>query len=54
VAFPLISAGIYRWPAEDAIAQALTALRAAATRVGTARLVLFELDRYELARTLLG
>jgi O-acetyl-ADP-ribose deacetylase (regulator of RNase III) len=54
VAFPLISAGIYRWPAEDAIAQALTALRTAATRVGTARLVLFEPDRYELARRLLG
>jgi O-acetyl-ADP-ribose deacetylase (regulator of RNase III) len=53
VAFPLISAGIYRWPAEDAIRQALTALRAADTRVHTTRLVLFEADRYELARKLL-
>jgi O-acetyl-ADP-ribose deacetylase (regulator of RNase III) len=53
VAFPLISAGIYRWPAEDAIQQALTALRAADTRVHTTRLVLFEADTYELARKLL-
>jgi O-acetyl-ADP-ribose deacetylase (regulator of RNase III) len=52
VAFPLISAGIYRWPAEDAIRQALTALCTAETKVRAARLVLFEADKYELARTL--
>jgi O-acetyl-ADP-ribose deacetylase (regulator of RNase III) len=41
VAFPLISAGAYGWPLEDAVRQALTALRAADTRVAEARLVLF-------------
>ena len=41
VAFPLISAGAFGWPLEDAVAQALTALRAAETSVEEARLVLF-------------
>ncbi|GIF06039.1 macro domain-containing protein [Actinoplanes siamensis] len=42
VAFPLISAGVYRWPVEDAVRQALTTLRGAApVHVRTARLVLF-------------
>ena len=41
VAFPLISAGIYGWPLDDAIRQALTALRGADTNVVEARLVLF-------------
>jgi O-acetyl-ADP-ribose deacetylase (regulator of RNase III) len=42
VAFPLISAGVYGWPTRDAVVQALTALRAAPTRVATARLVLYD------------
>ncbi|MET8461933.1 O-acetyl-ADP-ribose deacetylase [Micromonospora zamorensis] len=42
VAFPLISAGIYGWPIEDAVRQALTVLRAATpATVVEARLVLF-------------
>jgi O-acetyl-ADP-ribose deacetylase (regulator of RNase III) len=42
VAFPLISAGVYRWPVEDAVRQALTVLRAAEPRhVRLIRLVLF-------------
>ena len=41
VAFPVISSGIYGWPVADAVRQALTALRAADTRVTQARLVLF-------------
>ncbi|AEV88821.1 Appr-1-p processing protein [Actinoplanes sp. SE50] len=42
VAFPLISAGVYRWPVDDAVRQALTALRSARPeRVTTAYLVLF-------------
>jgi O-acetyl-ADP-ribose deacetylase len=42
VAFPLISSGVYRWPVDDAVRQALTALRGADTRVRTTRLVLFD------------
>lgn len=41
VAFPLISAGAFGWPLEDAVRQALTALEAAGTAVEEARLVLF-------------
>jgi O-acetyl-ADP-ribose deacetylase (regulator of RNase III) len=49
VAFPLISAGVYGWPAEDAVRQALSVLDAAQTTVGEARLVLFGQDTYDLA-----
>ncbi len=52
VAFPLISAGIYGWPAEDAIRQALAVLRAAHGSVAEARLVLFRADLLALARSL--
>jgi len=41
VAFPLVSAGAYGWPLEDAVAQALRAMRATKTGVDEARLVLF-------------
>jgi O-acetyl-ADP-ribose deacetylase (regulator of RNase III) len=41
VAFPLVSAGAYGWPLEDAIGQALAALRGTETSVVEARLVLF-------------
>ncbi|MEU7949934.1 O-acetyl-ADP-ribose deacetylase [Micromonospora chalcea] len=50
VAFPLISAGIYGWPVDDAVAQALTVLHAAApAHVTEARLVLFGADTYATA-----
>jgi O-acetyl-ADP-ribose deacetylase (regulator of RNase III) len=49
VAFPLVSAGAYGWPLEDAIRQALDALRAADTSVGEARLVLFGDDTFATA-----
>jgi O-acetyl-ADP-ribose deacetylase (regulator of RNase III) len=39
VAFPLISAGIYAWPLEDAIEVAVGTIAEAATRVGEARIV---------------
>ncbi len=42
IAFPLISSGVYRWPKEDAVVQALTALRSERTTVELARLVLFD------------
>ena len=50
VAFPLISAGIYGWPVEDAVTQALTVLHAATPEhVTEARLVLFGADTYATA-----
>ena len=49
VAFPLISAGVYGWPKEDAIVQALTTLTATPTRVEGAVLVLFDDSTRELA-----
>lgn len=50
VAFPLISTGIYGWPVEDAVRQALGVLSAARpARVGTARLVLFGAETYAVA-----
>ncbi|GIF68459.1 hypothetical protein Ais01nite_64940 [Asanoa ishikariensis] len=44
VAFPLISSGVYRWPKEDAAAQALTALRTPPPSIELVRLVLFDDD----------
>ncbi len=41
VAFPLVSSGAFGWPLDDAVGQALSALRAAETAVEEARLVLF-------------
>jgi O-acetyl-ADP-ribose deacetylase len=50
VAFPLISAGVYGWPVEDAVRQALGVLIAAAPRnVAEARLVLFGDPTYQTA-----
>ncbi|HEX6500337.1 MAG TPA: O-acetyl-ADP-ribose deacetylase [Micromonosporaceae bacterium] len=50
VAFPLISAGIYGWPPDDAVRQALTAMRSAtAGAVREARLVLYGERTYDLA-----
>ncbi|HEY5855033.1 MAG TPA: O-acetyl-ADP-ribose deacetylase [Aldersonia sp.] len=42
VAFPLISSGIYGWPATDAVYQALTAVRDARTDVATVTFVAFD------------
>ncbi|NBE81000.1 O-acetyl-ADP-ribose deacetylase [Micromonospora rubida] len=53
VAFPLISAGVYGWPVEDAVRQALVVLRAASpTHVIEARLVLFGAETYAVASRL--
>jgi len=54
VAFPLISSGIYGWPAEDAVRQALTALRGARTRVGHALLVLYSAELLGTAERVAG
>lgn len=50
VAFPLISAGVYGWPKDDAVNQALQTLRSTPTRVERATLVLFDDAAAELAR----
>lgn len=47
VAFPLVSAGVYGWPKDDAIAAALEVFAAAETGVEEARLVAFGHDTYE-------
>jgi O-acetyl-ADP-ribose deacetylase (regulator of RNase III) len=49
IAFPLISSGIYRWPKEDAVRQALTALRGEPGGVEVARLVLFDEETHRIA-----
>jgi O-acetyl-ADP-ribose deacetylase (regulator of RNase III) len=41
VAFPLVSAGIYGWPLDDAVAAAVETLRASPTQVEEARMVAF-------------
>ena len=47
VAFPLVSAGIYGWPRQDAIAAALETLRDTPTEVEEARLVAFGRAAYD-------
>ena len=50
VAFPLISAGAYGWPREDAIRQAVTALTSARTAVEIVTLVAYDRSVAELMR----
>ena len=53
VAFPLVSAGVYGWPKDDAIACALEVLRTADTSVEEARLVAFDRSTYQQIRAAL-
>lgn len=54
VAFPLVSAGIYGWPKDDAIAAAVEVLRSATTSVEEARLVAFDAATYEEVDVAIG
>jgi O-acetyl-ADP-ribose deacetylase (regulator of RNase III) len=47
VAFPLVSAGVYGWPREDAIRAAVDTLRGTPTQVDEARLVAFGRPTYD-------
>ncbi|MDI6909309.1 O-acetyl-ADP-ribose deacetylase [Nocardioides sp.] len=53
LAFPLVSAGIYGWPKDDAVAAALEALSSADTAVTEARIVAFDEATYDLVRAAL-
>ena len=53
IAFPLISAGVYRWPADDAVRQAVDVIRAAPNE-GTATLMLFSQELLDLASRVTG
>lgn len=48
VAFPLVSAGIYGWPKDDAVDAAVETLRGTPTRVQEARVVAFGRSTYDL------
>jgi O-acetyl-ADP-ribose deacetylase len=50
VAFPLVSAGIYGWPLDDAVDAAVATLQGARTRVEEARIVAFGRDTADAIR----
>jgi O-acetyl-ADP-ribose deacetylase len=54
VAFPLVSAGIYGWPLDDAVDAAVTTLQEATTQVEEARIVAFGRDTAEAIRARLS
>jgi O-acetyl-ADP-ribose deacetylase len=54
VAFPLVSAGVYGWPREDAVDAAVDTLRDTPTSVEAARLVAFSGEILDLIAAKLG
>lgn len=50
VAFPLVSAGVYGWPKQDAVAVAVETLQDSPTEVEESRLVAFDAATYDLIR----
>jgi O-acetyl-ADP-ribose deacetylase (regulator of RNase III) len=50
VAFPAVSAGVYRWPLDDAARIAVETVRAAGTEVSLVRFVLFDAAAYQAFR----
>lgn len=51
IAFPLISAGIYGWPKQDAIAAAIDTIAGAETNVTDVTIVAFDVTTFEAVRT---
>ena len=47
IAFPLVSAGVYGWPRQDAIRAAVDTLRSTSTSMSSARLVAFGRSTYD-------
>lgn len=54
VAFPLISAGVYGWPLDDAIATAIETLAGSRAQVAQASIVAFDRPTFERVRAALG
>ena len=54
VAFPLISAGVYGWPKDDAIAAAVETIRGVETSVAEVRIVAFDEATFEQVSRQLG
>ncbi len=54
LAFPLVSAGVYGWPLDDAADAAVESLREAVTAVREARIVAFSQLAYDAVRRALG
>ena len=50
VAFPLVSAGVYGWPREDAVRAAVETLLGTSSQVEEARIVAFGRTTYDLVR----
>ena len=50
IAFPLVSAGVYGWPREDAIRVAVETLTMTPTLVSEARIVAFDQSTYDALR----
>ncbi|GAA1947188.1 hypothetical protein GCM10009717_11900 [Agromyces allii] len=53
VAFPLISAGVYAWPLDDAVAAAVETIESTPTRVDEVRIVAFSDAAYDRVRNAL-
>ncbi|HLS01204.1 MAG TPA: macro domain-containing protein, partial [Beutenbergiaceae bacterium] len=53
VAFPLISAGVYAWPKDDAITTAIATITSAATEVNEVFLVAFDAETAQEIRNAL-
>ncbi|ANJ26434.1 O-acetyl-ADP-ribose deacetylase [Agromyces aureus] len=54
VAFPLISAGVYAWPFDDAVAAAVDTIASSTTRVAEVRIVAFSPDAYDAVQRALA